>query len=250
MPTQFTWIPFYRELTDRILDLTSDDLLDALVTMKGDGIPTMFLEENMLAGQPKRPLTVMDPYTFLMNFNVRRSSTALQGYQWLHQHWHLKAPVPTDIVGLPRFGAIQPWYFFATGDGGDPPAAVDLLWEFFGYAKSLVKPQIDRRLFGACYRLKGSGMTKLTAALYWTHPHLFLPLTASVMKFVEQERFVCNQKLLRAGDVPEYEALLGQVRVRYGDGRTRPDFPRIVAQALEDNEAARVQRRLASQSSR
>lgn len=52
MPTQFSWIPFYRELTQRPLSFEGrqEELVQLMEEMRAAGLPMMFLQENLLDG--------------------------------------------------------------------------------------------------------------------------------------------------------------------------------------------------------
>jgi hypothetical protein len=49
MATQFSWIPFYRELTQRLLTYEDkqSELIGLLEAMRADGLPVMFLSEDL-----------------------------------------------------------------------------------------------------------------------------------------------------------------------------------------------------------
>jgi len=52
MPTQFSWIPFYRELTQRLLSFEErqEELVQLMEEMRAAGLPMMFLQENLPDG--------------------------------------------------------------------------------------------------------------------------------------------------------------------------------------------------------
>ena len=65
----FTWIPFYEELADILLNYRylQSELIKLLMEIKQIGLPVIKLEDIGSSGEI--PLTGIDPFTFYANFN-------------------------------------------------------------------------------------------------------------------------------------------------------------------------------------
>ena len=68
--TAFTWIPFYKELADRLLAYRDrqGDLIAILKELKEQGIPVIRLTDKDKKGNSV-PLETIDPFTFFASFN-------------------------------------------------------------------------------------------------------------------------------------------------------------------------------------
>jgi len=126
-----TWIPIHKETAQRLLEFRDNqqELIDVMQDMHAQGLPASKIEDKNKSGDPI-PLTVMDPFTFLGNFNRGQTDTKRQ-LLWtlLRERWHLKSPVPQDFDGIPVLQPVSSW-FFGYEDKRNP-GDIEALWDMF-----------------------------------------------------------------------------------------------------------------------
>lgn len=203
-----SWIPFYHELTQKVLTFENKqtELIATMEKMRTAQLPIMFLEEY-LADRSLAQLTEIDPFTFVMNLNITSSENARKMCEWLKKEWKLGAQLPADFVGLPTFMPRAPWFFPAIGDGRGPDD-IPNLWQLARDAWG--SNDVDANLYRECLKIKGVGPAKLTTGLYWFSPSGFLPINGKTSAFLKARGFVWDEKKLNAGSYEEYKSLISK----------------------------------------
>ena len=210
MSKQYTWFPFYKELTQKVLDFEDKqpELIAVMEKMRAANLPVMFLEENLPDGT-KAQLTEIDPFTFVMNFNITTSDKARALCAWLKKEWNMGASVPEDFAGLPTFVPRAPWFFSSEGDGRDSND-IPKLWQLARDAWN--STEVEAYLYRECLKIKNVGISKLTTGLYWFSPAAFLPVNAKSLNFLKARGVSWNlhwdAKKLKGGSYAEYESLI------------------------------------------
>ena len=202
----FSWFPFYRELTQKVLQFEDkqSELIALMEKMRAAKLPVMFLEENLPDGT-RALLTKIDPFTFVMNFNITTSENARQLCVWLKKEWNMGAAVPADFAGLPWFPPVSPWFFPAIGDGRGPDD-ITKLWQLARNAWD--STAVDANLYSECLKIKYVALAKLTTGLFWFSPQGFLPINAKTLKFLKARGLNWDDKRLNKGSYDEYKSLI------------------------------------------
>ncbi len=206
----FSWIPFYREVAQEVLKYENDQatLLNVLADMKSAGLPTIPLEDNQVEG-PRKPLTEIDPFTFLANLSRTGDAQATVLCEGLKKRWDLIQPVPNDFHGRAKVEAQNSWFFASTqkGRGSDD---VPLLWELAKQAFEVKSFELDAELFTRCLKIKNVAIKKLSAGLFWFSPNEFLPLVGPMVPYLTKSGIMFDAVKLAKGDLDEYHALMGK----------------------------------------
>ena len=216
-PMSFTWVPFYREVAERVLEYEDrqDELLMLLREMKAAGLPVMFLDENQIDG-PKTPLEEIDPFTFLANFSRTGDEKAGQMCDWLKRKWDLQKPAPTDFDGRANVVPRNPWFFASTRSGRET-TTVPNLWNLARQAISGDIEDMEPRLFDACMAIYNVGAKKLTTGLFWLSPQHFLPLSGPVIPYLLKHGIEFNKTKLENGNLEEYKNFMQVARAINSD---------------------------------
>lgn len=200
---QFTWVPFFEELGRRLLDFRNrrQELVDVL---KNAGITAGVVDQDVDGTEV--PLTEMEPYTFLGMINkygsIERRTRILSHVK---SHLSIESPVPVDFDGVPTSNAQNTWFFRYKGRRG--PEDVDTLWDLF---ERQIERSITAESFSAVMGLKVVGNAKLTQALFWYQPRIFLPIDSQTVPFLSR-----NDIQTKFSDLAGYKEILQEVKQRF-----------------------------------
>lgn len=222
---QFTWIPIYRELSQKLLEYRNrqPELVAILGEAEKQGIPTIYLED-MSGPNEWIPLQEIDPFTFFSCFNRgitednRRSILEV-----IKKKLNLKSAVPEDFTGLPIVNLQQSWYFAWKFDREEDD--VSALWDF---AEDIVQrrpDQVRAERFERALKVKWCARAKLTMGMFWFKPEEYLALDSRNIKFLKAMSL--DGKI---DTWQEYLKLLQQIQA------LKPDlsWPELSRQAFDD----------------
>lgn len=185
--TKFSWIPFYQELADRILEFK--DNRTALI----EKVKLSHKEVNKnLPKIEKNNDTIpdIDPFTVFALFNRGKQSdeariALCKGYK---KAFSIKATVPSDFDGIPTFNYNQYCFYRYVGDPKREPKCFDTLWDLFEKAITYSNDGSNKEslatTFEKALRLPLVGLSKLTIALYQIRPYTFISLDNNNKQFL------------------------------------------------------------------
>ena len=171
--SNFTWIPFYKELARKLLEYKDKqseliDFLEELHDQKGLVIiPTIDYDQN----DHEIRLDEIDLFTFFGTFNRGiKDDMRFQLLSEMKVKFKLTTNIPTDLNGIPIFNNQKSRLFPYKKDR--QPTDISLLWKI---AENVINSpdNIDPDLFNSCLKIKGVGVTYLTVGLYWLNPEKF-----------------------------------------------------------------------------
>ena len=176
---RFTWVPFYAELANKLLQYKShrDDLLKII-----ESIYAEFNERNPLLGKTYSSPTVdVDPFTvFAMINRGIKESKKTELCKAFKTEFDISADVPEDFIGLPTKDNRKMWFFsqqagYKTGDLDD----IDNLWAFYEAALEYADVGENKSAFCSLFDkvIKQKQVSwSLTSALFWIRPNAFMTL--------------------------------------------------------------------------
>ena len=185
MDKQFTWIPFYMELADKLRGFAEDrtELLNVLTQIyKKLGIPLPTLEKDGML-----PVDI-DPFTFIGLFNKRiKDSTRMEIIKIIAELFCIKADIPTDFNGIPVLSNMNAVFYHFIGERGEHD--IDNLWKVFSAAIDYSdKPSDESRAEFCKYYdlvLKQKGIKRnLSIGLFWIRPYDYLSLDSRNLEFM------------------------------------------------------------------
>jgi 5-methylcytosine-specific restriction enzyme B len=177
MINQFTWIPIYQELADKLAgwELRQEELISFLEELRAQGfVITPLLDKDADGG--RFLLREIDPFTFFGVFNRRLTyDQRLAILAQVKQFFGLKSELPEDLNGVPVLNNLKSWFFPNQVSRGD--SDVQRLWKVFQLAlteQPLENPEF-LKAFDEGLLVKQTNVN-LTMGLFWARPHTFLNL--------------------------------------------------------------------------
>ncbi len=192
----YTWVPFYQELTAKLLSYTGLELLDLLKQLDIEG-----LTEKDHSGQII-DLTDMDPYSFLSYLNKYGDQRRIVLLRKLKQLLALKATAPLDVNGLPNAAAQNVRLF------GDSKVRKErdidklrLLYE------QVEQDAVAPELFKEVLQIYKTAPAKLSEALFYHKPDRYLPINGQTRSWLDKRGLRSSFKTLE-----DYHSILESVK--------------------------------------
>ncbi len=183
METQFTWIAFYKELSQKLLQFKNDRKpLVEFIQSGNDGFKNLRGKSlvDYLHMQDGSPISDIDPFSVFAIFN--RGRITYQNRQNIcnafRAHLSIKAAAPSDFDGIPIVDPRRSFFF--TWDLNRNPYIIADMWELYEH---VVKgDEIEE-----CYdKVLSNGFPRnsLTMALYWLNPDKYMTLDSRSRAFL------------------------------------------------------------------
>ena len=189
--SNFTWIPFYKELAQKILTYKDkqSELIEFLNQLKDDGLPTIPLNDKDIDNK-EIMLDAIDPFTFLASFNRGiTDDNRLKIVVKVKTKFNVSCDSPTDFSGIPVYNNQKSWLFAFKKDRR--PEDIPLLWEL---AENAINnpDNIAPELFNSCLNILGVGATYLTVGLFWLNPEKFAACDKVITSYLKDNGLVFN----------------------------------------------------------
>lgn len=216
-----TWVRFYKELAERLLDYKSnrENLIAKikkvyeLTEMK---LPT--LERN-------NQMTDVDPFTVfgLFNKSSMKESNKIKVLEKFAELFDIKAKVPSSFDSIPTINNLNATYYYFEGDREKDD--IDNLWLLFevalAYAKDKTKAYKYQfiKFFNLVMAQKGIGTSKLTSGLYWIAPEFYVNLDSRSRWYIFEtekvpyEYISQNTKLKDKISAEEYLEIIHKLKI-------------------------------------
>lgn len=189
--SNFTWIPFYKELAQKLLAYKDrqSELIGFLEKIRDFWLPSIPLRDKDIDGT-EIMLEAIDPFTFLACFNRGISDeNRLKIAAELKIKFNVSSDCPTDFSGIPVLNNQKSWLFGFKKDR--QPEDIPLLWEIAENA--ITNPDnIAPDLFNSCLNIKGVGATYLTVGLFWLNPEKFAACDKVITSYLKDKGLVFN----------------------------------------------------------
>ena len=180
MDKKFTWIPFYKELSDWLLKKQNDQS-ELISVLKKIGI-TGFRDGTEKGKKIK--LNEIDPFTFLSYLNKFHSDERrVEILQDLRNALNLKCQEPTDISGLPRIHPMKVHLFPQKINRNNQD--INVLWDLFRQVK---EGKATEQLFQNVLKIKNVGKGKLSIVLFYANPERFVPLDSNTSSYLRKKK--------------------------------------------------------------
>ena len=171
--SQFTWEPFYKELSEKVLEDKESG---------GANIKNHLVDALKLSGQKLNNIvnfSEVDPFTFFACFNgyISAQKKREKILKELQKSLNIKTDLPQDFDGVPMAGnPMKAW--FADGNKGNANAR-KILWDLFENAINYADNGSDENLFKKNYdkaiNIKNVGW-RLSMVLFMIRPNAFISL--------------------------------------------------------------------------
>lgn len=174
---QYDWVDFYGEFALKLLDYKDkrDELIEKvreIYTMSGMEMPTLERDNRLVD---------IDPFTVFGLFNKKLTDeNRIKILTAIAALFDVKRAVPTSFDSLPVLNPQNAtFYYFVDQRGAED---IDDLWDLYESALAYAQASTaeNRKTMSHYFDLvmnkKGSGNSKITMALYWIAPDVFLNL--------------------------------------------------------------------------
>ena len=253
--TKFTWISFYKELSDKLLTYRDrrDDLINKLATVYesiGMSLPKLEADE----------LQDIDPFTVFGLFNKGITDANRQKIiAGIAEVFDIGADQPTDFEGIPVLNNLNATFYAFANDERRGEHDIDNLWHVFEAELALAADDNEetRKAFVEAFDTTVIQFTlgwKLTMGLYWARPYNFISLDSRNRWFMSD---TAKAGAIIAGIVPKEKDSPIHDGARYLDicdviksklasvECPYTDFPSLTAAAFVESECVNRERKVA-----
>jgi len=204
----FTWIPFYKELSKKLLQFRNDrkPLVDFIYSeLSTVGSKSLVDYIHMEDGSKVKDI---DPFSVFAIFNRSLKRENRLGFlQKFKDRFSLNSDIPTDFDGIPTVNS-QRAFFFNWAERNTE--SIQQFWDLF---ESVVLEKDIRSIFDQMVN-KTVSQYSLTMILYWIAPDRFLNLDGRNRSYLSVLGFPDNYPNL---DYSKYSKLMQDVRQKMDD---------------------------------
>ena len=186
MSPNFSWIPIYQELAEKLAGWQDrqSELIAFLETLRTEGYVITPLNDKNTDGA-RFLLNEIDPFTFFGVFNrgirqdQRRAILAR-----MKEFFSLSHDVPEDFNGIPILNNMKSWFIAYQNSRQDGDVAK--LWRVFqlGLGEKPLTNKEFLKTFGEALSVKQTNVN-LTMGLFWLRPNTFLSLDQNNREHLE-----------------------------------------------------------------
>lgn len=204
----FTWIPFYKELSEKLLQFRNDrkPLVDFIYSdLSTVGSKSLVDYIHMEDGSQ---VTDIDPFSVFAIFNRSLKLENKVGFlQKFKKRFHLETEIPTDFDGIPTVNSQRAFFFNWSEKNAE---SIRQFWDLF---ESVVLEKDISNIFDRMVN-KTVSQYSLTMILYWIAPNRFLNLDGRNRSYLSVLGFPDKYPNL---DYSKYSKLMQEVRQKMDD---------------------------------
>jgi 5-methylcytosine-specific restriction protein B len=176
MPNQFTWVPIYHELANKLIEWQDrqTDLISFLEDLRTQQYTITPLMDKGADGA-RFLISEIDPFTFFGVFNrgVRQDQRLAILFE-MKEFFHLNSALPEEFDGIPILNNMKSWFvsYQETRDIKD----IGYLWNVFRSALDKENPLNNKEFLNAfddALTVKSTNIN-LTMGLFWIRPETFI----------------------------------------------------------------------------
>lgn len=202
--SKYTWVPFFRELSTKLLDYKNDRkaLLELFYGLD---------EELVHAYREKgEKLTDINPFDIIGTMAVGGLERRTRFAKYFKNVFSLESEIPSDYDGIPSLNAQKVMFLY----GSDKEKYTGLFWDLFG---TVVNKGDISNLFNQV--LKAKGVRKnLTMGLFWIDPESYLSLDSTNQQYLTNHYGFSKLPDLKKINYKYYSDLLEKIRQKMNAG--------------------------------
>jgi 5-methylcytosine-specific restriction protein B len=180
----FTWIPFYQELAEKLLEY-KDKRLELVNIAYSLGDCAKFIKQD-----DGSKVDDIDPYTFFSIFNRQIGNDKRKDIiSSLKETFSISATAPTDFDGIPVMNNQKSTFFYRE----TATEQIPILWNIFE-SQLNNNENLFKRNFDQLQKFKGIKWN-ITIGLFWMRPYSYIPLDECSRKYlIDKGLQVMNEK--------------------------------------------------------
>lgn len=220
---RFTWIPFYEELADKLLEYRNrrKELVEKVYSLDRRFV-------NFLHDKQNQDYTNIDPFSIFSIFNrgIKDENRKLIAKD-LKDKFSIKSDIPDDFTGIPRMDNNKSTFFWREYFLTD----IEPLWDLF---EAVISKHDD---WVTCFNpvLNQMGIRwNITIALYWIRPKQFFPLDQRSRQYLKKAGFKIFSAKDRTAD--NYLKLMEEIKKSNHPLIRGRNFPEISFNAWKESQ--------------
>ena len=202
MDDKYTWIGFYKELANKLLEYKSNrqELISIIKRSHSDnGIKMAKMESD-------GSIIDVDPFSVfgLFNKQISEGRRKILTAEFA-KRMNLTTEPPTNFDGLPVLNNMNATFFMFYPDRGEQD--IENLWNLFEYAMKYAKEPNETnkeqvsKYFDVCVNLKHNGNSKITMGLFWIAPEVYINLDSRNKWYIYDSKSFPNGLIEKLPDV-------------------------------------------------
>lgn len=205
----FTWIPFYKEFAEKLLQFQTDR--KKLLKLIYDNRATLLADYLHDEGGKDDLFTDIDPFTTFGIFNRGvKKENRIRSAELFKKLLNISADVPSDFVGIPVLNN-QKSHFF--GFRRDREANdIDNLWSLFVKVVKKENFEDEYNIVIKQYIIR----VNITMALFWIRPEDFLAFDSTNRAYLKEQYGVILPN--KAPEYSEYMSILDDIKEKMKKG--------------------------------
>ena len=203
----FTWIPFYKEFAEKLLQFQTDR--KKLLKLIYNNRATLLVDYLHDEGGKDDLFTDIDPFTTFGIFN-RSVKKRIRYAKLFKKLLNISADVPSDFVGIPVLDNRKSHFFGFKRDREDND--IDNLWNLF---VKVVKKKNFENEYNKVIR-QYAIRVNITMALFWIRPEDFLAFDSTNRAYLKEQYGVILPN--KAPEYSEYMSILDDIKAKMKKG--------------------------------
>ena len=207
----FTWIPFYKELAEKLLE---DELIEFIFSEEGlkEFSGYLYLKSKT------QHIKDIDPFTLYGIFNRRiTDENRKKILEKIKTFFKIKETVPTDFWGIPILIYTRLKYFSLFDNWVEDERLIqicDNLWNIF---EKVVINNISQEEIVNLVKTSGIGFAMATMPLFWINPDKYMPMDKNSIDYLEAQKIIDEKEIK-----PEnYFKLLDIIKNKFNSGELK-----------------------------
>ena len=205
----FTWIPFYKEFAEKLLQFQTDR--KKLLKLIYDNRATLLADYLHDEGGKDDLFTDIDPFTTFGIFNRGvKKENRIRSAELFKDLLNMSANVPEDFVGIPILNNQKSHFFGFRRDREDDD--IDNLWSLFVKVVKKENFEDEYNIVIRQYIIR----VNITMALFWIRPEDFLAFDSTNRAYLKEQYGVILPN--KAPEYSEYMSILDDIKEKMKKG--------------------------------
>lgn len=205
----FTWIPFYKEFAEKLLQFQTDR--KKLLKLIYDNRATLLADYLHDEGGKDDLFTDIDPFTTFGIFNRGvKKENRIRSAELFKDLLNMSANVPEDFVGIPILNNQKSHFFGFRRDREDDD--IDNLWSLFVKVVKTENFEDEYNKVIRQYLIR----VNITMALFWIRPEDFLAFDSTNRAYLKEQYGVILPN--KAPEYSEYMSILNDIKAKMKKG--------------------------------
>lgn len=179
--TSFTWIPFYTEMAEKLLEYKDNRKELVKIVYGMDEEDVRFFKDDR-----KNNFKDLHPFALYGIFNRQiLPYKKIRICTYLKDKLQIKSDIPSDFDGLPTVNNQNSWWGMPWTKN-DAKEDININWKLFEISQRI---DIDNKNFRDSFDFvlsRGGTKRSLTMALFWIRPYEFMPLDANSREYLQK----------------------------------------------------------------